>query len=126
MLGDSIAGIISDAGIVGVHVQECVEVLQGDAYGRLMRLSWQEGAHAVFSVDLKVEAYDRSGLLFDITALFVKEAINVIGLHSVTDQVAQRVDIDMTIEVESLKTLIKVLEMMQKIPNVVSARRFTS
>jgi len=59
-------------------------------------------------------------------ALFVKEAINVIRLHSVTDQVAQRVDIDMTIEVESLKTLIKVLEMMQKIPNVVSARRFTS
>jgi GTP pyrophosphokinase len=126
VLGDSIAGIISDTGIVGVHVQECVEVLQGDAYGRLMRLSWQEGAQAVFSVDLKVEAYDRSGLLFDITALFVKEAINVIRLHSVTDQVAQRVDIDMTIEVESLKTLIKVLEMMQKIPNVVSARRFTS
>lgn len=126
VLGDSIAGIISDTGIVGVHVQECVEVLQGDAYGRLIRLSWQEGAQAVFSVDLKVEAYDRSGLLFDITALFVKEAINVIRLHSVTDQVAQRVDIDMTIEVESLKTLIKVLEMMQKIPNVVSARRFTS
>lgn len=123
VLGDSIVGIIDDAGIVSVHMQDCVEVLRGDAYGRLMRLSWQADARAIFLVDLEVEAYDRSGLLFDITALFVKESINVMMMHSVTNKPAQRVDLTMTIEVASLKILIKVLEMMQKIPNVVSARR---
>jgi GTP pyrophosphokinase len=123
VLGDSIVGIISDAGLVHVHVQACVEVLQGDPYGRLMRLSWQDDIQAVFSVELEVEAYERSGLLFDITGLFVTEAINVTMMHSVTDREAQRVQLSMTVEVASLKTLIKVLEMMQKIPNVVSARR---
>ena len=44
-------------------------------------------------------------------------------MHSVTDREAQRVQLSMTVEVGSLKILIKVLEMMQKIPNVVSARR---
>jgi GTP pyrophosphokinase len=123
VLGDSIVGIISDAGLVHVHVQACVEVLQGDPYGRLIRLSWQDDVQAVFSVELEVEAYERSGLLFDITGLFVTEAINVTMMHSVTDREAQRVQLSMTVEVASLKTLIKVLEMMQKIPNVVSARR---
>ena len=116
-------GIIDDDGVVGVHTQDCVEVMQGDAYGRLMRLSWRDDAQAVFLVDLEVQAYDRSGLLFDITALFVNESINVMMMHSVTNKPAQRVDLTMTIEVGSLRVLIKVLEMMQKIPNVVSARR---
>ena len=123
IVGDSIVGIIDDDGVVGVHTQDCVEVMQGDAYGRLMRLSWRDDAQAVFLVDLEVQAYDRSGLLFDITALFVNESINVMMMHSVTNKPAQRVDLTMTIEVGSLRVLIKVLEMMQKIPNVVSARR---
>ena len=123
IVDDSIVGIIDDDGVVGVHTQDCVEVMQGDAYGRLMRLSWRDDAQAVFLVDLEVQAYDRSGLLFDITALFVNESINVMMMHSVTNKPAQRVDLTMTIEVGSLRVLIKVLEMMQKIPNVVSARR---
>jgi len=49
--------------------------------------------------------------------------INIIVMNSVTDKASHTVIIKMTIEVASLKRLIRALELMQQLPNVVSARR---
>ena len=123
VLGDPIAGIIDDQDIVNVHLHECIQVLNADVYGRLMRLNWREDVQASFPVTIDVEAYDRSGLLFDITSIFLDELINIIVMNSVTDKASHTVIIKMTIEVASLKRLIRALELMQQLPNVVSARR---
>jgi GTP pyrophosphokinase len=88
-----------------------------------MRLNWREDVQASFPVTVDVEAYDRSGLLFDITSIFLDELINIIVMNSVTDKASHTVIIKMTIEVASLKRLIRALELMQQLPNVVSARR---
>jgi len=123
VLGDPIAGIIDDQDIVNVHLHDCIQVLNADVYGRLMRLNWREDVQASFPVTVDVEAYDRSGLLFDITSIFLDELINIIVMNSVTDKASHTVIIKMTIEVASLKRLIRALELMQQLPNVVSARR---
>ena len=123
VLGDPIAGIIDDQDIVNVHLHDCIQVLNADVYGRLMRLNWREDVQASFPVTIDVEAYDRSGLLFDITSIFLDELINIIVMNSVTDKASHTVIIKMTIEVASLKRLIRALELMQQLPNVVSARR---
>ena len=121
--GDPIAGIIDDQDIVNVHLHDCIQVLNADVYGRLMRLNWREDVQAAFPVTVDVEAYDRPGLLFDITSIFLDELINIIVMNSVTDKASHTVIIKMTIEVASLKRLIRALELMQQLPNVVSARR---
>lgn len=123
VLGDPIAGIIDDQDIVNVHLHDCIQVLNADVYGRLMRLNWREDVQTSFPVTVDVEAYDRSGLLFDITSIFLDELINIIVMNSVTDKASHTVIIKMTIEVASLKRLIRALELMQQLPNVVSARR---
>jgi GTP pyrophosphokinase len=123
VLGDAIAGIIDDHDIVNVHLHDCIQVLNADVYGRLMRLSWREDVQAAFPVTVDVEAYDRPGLLFDITRIFLDELINVTMMNSITEKVSHTVNIKMTIEVASLKRLIRALELMQQLPNVVSARR---
>jgi len=123
VLGDPIAGIIDDQDTVNVHLHDCIQVLNADVYGRLMRLNWREDVQASFPVTVDVEAYDRSGLLFDITSIFLDELINIIVMNSVTDKASHTVIIKMTIEVASLKRLIRALELMQQLPNVVSARR---
>ena len=123
VLGDPIAGIIDDQDIVNVHLHDCIQVLNADVYGRLMRLNWREDVQASFPVTVDVEAYDRSGLLFDITSIFLDELINIIVMNLVTDKASHTVIIKMTIEVASLKRLIRALELMQQLPNVVSARR---
>jgi len=123
VLGDPIAGIIDDQDIVNVHLHDCIQVLNADVYGRLMRLNWREDVQTSFPVTVDVEAYDRSGLLFDITSIFLDELINIIVMNLVTDKSSHTVIIKMTIEVASLKRLIRALELMQQLPNVVSARR---
>ncbi|MEC7370889.1 MAG: bifunctional (p)ppGpp synthetase/guanosine-3',5'-bis(diphosphate) 3'-pyrophosphohydrolase [Pseudomonadota bacterium] len=123
VLGDPIAGIIDDQDTVNVHLHDCIQVLNADVYGRLMRLNWREDVQASFPVTVDVEAYDRSGLLFDITSIFLDELINIIVMNLVTDKASHTVIIKMTIEVASLKRLIRALELMQQLPNVVSARR---
>jgi len=123
VLGDPIAGIIDDQDIVNVHLHDCIQVLNADVYGRLMRLNWREDVQTSFPVTVDVEAYDRSGLLFDITSIFLDELINIIVMNLVTDKASHTVMIKMTIEVASLKRLIRALELMQQLPNVVSARR---
>jgi GTP pyrophosphokinase len=125
VLGDPIAGIMDDEGVVNVHLHDCIQVLNADVYGRLMRLSWREDVDAAFPVTIDVDSYDRPGLLFDITGIFFDELINVIMMNSVTDKVRHTVNIKMTIEVVSLERLIRALELIQQLPNVISARRST-
>ncbi len=124
--GDAIAGILEDDGVVTVHMQDCVQVLNADVYGRLMRLSWQDDIQESFNVNLEVLGYDRPGILFEIAGLFVTEQINISMLHSESSKESGRVEIQMSIEVGSIKPLIRVLELIQQIPNVASVRRLAA
>ena len=124
--GDAIAGILEDDGVVTVHMQDCVQVLNADVYGRLMRLSWQDDIQESFNVNLEVLGYDRPGILFEIAGLFVTEQINISMLHSESFKETGRVEIQMSIEVGSIKPLIRVLELIQQIPNVASVRRLAA
>lgn len=121
--GDSIVGVIDDEGQVLIHRQECLQALRADIYGRLMRLDWKEGAERRFPVDIDVTAYDRPGLLYDISGIFMQDRINVITLNTVTDKHTNRVSLKMVIEVNSLNSLLKTLEKIEELSNVVSARR---
>ncbi|MDG1206513.1 MAG: bifunctional (p)ppGpp synthetase/guanosine-3',5'-bis(diphosphate) 3'-pyrophosphohydrolase, partial [Pseudomonadales bacterium] len=123
VLGDSILGVIDDANIVHVHRQDCIQALRADSYGRLLRLDWQDNAETTFPVTVAVDAYDRSGLLHDITGVFLDEKTNVIEMTSRSDKKNNRVNINMIMEVTSLNELLRTLEKIEQIPNVISARR---
>ena len=58
-----------------------------------------------------------------VPSVVLMALINIIVMNSVTDKASHTVIIKMTIEVASLKRLIRALELMQQLPNVVSARR---
>lgn len=123
--GDSIVGLIDDASLIHVHAQGCIEALQGDSYGRLVRLDWNTAMKRVFPVKVNVEAYDRSGLLHEITGVFVEQQSNVIEMNSLTDKHNNRVSLSMVMEVTSLNELVRTLEKIEQLANVISARRAT-
>jgi GTP pyrophosphokinase len=70
-----------------------------------------------------VRAYDRRGLLRDISSLLDKEEANVIRLDTVTDQQTRLVEMQITLEVESFQLLSRLLEAINQIPNVYKASR---
>lgn len=124
--GDSIVGVVDDHGIVMIHQQHCLQALRADIYGRLMRLDWKEDTARSFPVYIEVTAYDRRGLLYDITGIFMHESMNVISLTSHADKHSNHVSLKMVIEVASLNGLLRTLEKIELLPNVIKARRIVS
>jgi GTP pyrophosphokinase len=124
--GDSIVGVIDDDNLVHVHLQDCLQALKADVYGRIMRLEWKEEVNATFPVSIEVRAYDRSGLLYDITGIFMNETTNVVSIQTLAGESRNQVTLKMQIEVDKLTRLLRVLEKIEQLPNVMTARRSLS
>ncbi len=91
---------------------------------RVIEVEWglpQTAATAVYPVDVAIEAADRQGLLRDISEVFTKEKMNVIGVQ--TQSVKGTAWMTFTIEVSNSGRLAKVLAIVAELPGVRSARR---
>ena len=124
--GELIVGVVTEGDIVNVHREDCLQALHADVYGSLLRLEWRDSLEATFPVNVEVRAYDRFGLLHDITGILLRERTNVQSISTVTDKQNSRVCIKMVIEVAQLNRLLQTLERFEQLPNVLSARRTVS
>ncbi|MEK7206531.1 MAG: ACT domain-containing protein, partial [Pseudomonadota bacterium] len=112
---------------VTVHRQDCPNALRHhDEHGeRLIEVSWGMDSGGTYPVEVEVTAYDRPGLLRDITGLLANEKINVLGASTVTDK-QQLARMTFTIEIANIETLSRVLSLIDQIPNVLAVRRRTN
>ena len=72
---------------------------------------------------MEIHAYDRFGLLHDITGILMRERTNVQSISTATDTKDYRVSLKMVLEVAQLNSLLQTLERIERLPNVLSARR---
>jgi GTP pyrophosphokinase len=79
------------------------------------------GGGSVYPVDVSVEAADRQGLLRDISEVFAKEKMNVIGVQ--TQSVKHTAWMTFTVEVVDSARLGRVLGLVGEVSGVRSARR---
>ncbi len=124
--GDLIVGVADDNELVHVHRQDCLQALRADVYGRLMRLEWTDAVEVTFPVNIEIAAYDRFGLLHDVTGILMREQTNVLSVMTQTNKQNNRVSLKMVIEVSQLNKLLQTLEKIEQLPNVMSARRTIS
>ncbi len=89
----------------------------------MLEIGWGRSDSAAYPVDLSIFAFDRSGLIRDITAVLADDNANVIDLKSHTDKSSQQVMMDLSVEVADLPTLSTIIARLEQIPNVVSVRR---
>ncbi len=122
--GDPIIGYITVGKGVTIHRQDCPNVLAlpEERRGRLVEVRWGD-APSRFRVGLHVEAFDREGLLRDVTQVFSNAHVNVLGARTRTDPRDQSVHMDLDIEVADTEQLSHVLDRINQIPNVLEARR---
>jgi GTP pyrophosphokinase len=123
---DAISGFVTRGKGVSIHRQDCSNFRELVArHGeRVIEVRWGEnkGADAsVYPVDVAVEAFDRQGLLRDISEVFAKEKMNVIGVQ--TQSVKGTAWMTFTVEVGDADRLSKVLGMVRGVKGVRAARR---
>ncbi|MBB6092227.1 GTP pyrophosphokinase [Povalibacter uvarum] len=122
---ESIMGYITLGRGVSIHRQDCVSLkrLQQEHPERLIAVEWGSGSDRSFPVEINVRAFDRRGLVRDITGVLADSKINIQGMNTVTDEADGIADINLRITVQDLEELSRVLGRVQGLPNILSARR---
>ncbi|MCC7200864.1 MAG: bifunctional (p)ppGpp synthetase/guanosine-3',5'-bis(diphosphate) 3'-pyrophosphohydrolase, partial [Gammaproteobacteria bacterium] len=90
---------------------------------RVLRVDWGKAGEQRFLVEVSVVAWDRRGLLRDITAVLADEKISIESMNTTTNRAENVADITIRAEIHSLEELSRLLTRIQGLPNVVTARR---
>ncbi|WP_179106799.1 bifunctional (p)ppGpp synthetase/guanosine-3',5'-bis(diphosphate) 3'-pyrophosphohydrolase [Variovorax sp. KK3] len=123
---DAIRGFVTRGHGVSIHRADCssFRVMATRDGERVIDVEWGEpraGDASVYAVDVAVEATDRQGLLRDISDVFAREKMNVIGVQ--TQSVKGTAWMTFTIEIGDAARLAQVLAVAAAVPGVRSARR---
>jgi GTP pyrophosphokinase len=118
--GDEIIGYITRGRGATIHRTDCPNVLRVRDRERLAKVSWGE-RRTTYPVAVKVRAYDRDGLMRDVSTVISEEGINMRQVQvDVSNNLAE---FDMILEVEDISELSKVLTRIENLPNVMESRR---
>ena len=122
---EPIVGYITQGRGVSIHRQDCGNFLGLNRRHpeRVLEIGWGQSDDKAYPVDLSLLAFDRSGLIRDITSVLADDHANVIDLSSHTDKASQQVMMDLSVEVADLPTLSTIIARLEQLPNVVSVRR---
>ena len=120
---DPIVGYVTRDRGVTIHRKDCAAMLRmpENRSDRVLSAQWGGKKDANFSVDIEVMAYDRQGLLRDISELFAREKINVTRVNTLSKQ--NQANMQFSIEIADLEQLSRLLALLHQVSNVVSARR---
>ncbi|HZN46197.1 MAG TPA: bifunctional (p)ppGpp synthetase/guanosine-3',5'-bis(diphosphate) 3'-pyrophosphohydrolase [Ramlibacter sp.] len=123
---DAISGFVTRGKGVSIHRRDCASFREIAARTpeRVIEVEWgrpKSGGEALYPVDIAIEAADRQGLLRDISEVFAKEKMNVIGVQ--TQSVKGVAWMTLTVEIADSHKLGKVLAVVRDVGGVHSARR---
>ena len=122
--GDSIIGYITKGRGITIHRADCNNVLR-QGRERLIDVSWNKEQETTYPVDVVVFAYDRQGLLRDITSVLTDEKINVLSMNTMTDIKDHQAKMKLTLEVSSIEQLSRLLSKLSQLSNVLDVKRST-
>ena len=122
---EPIVGYITLGRGVSIHRQDCGNFLSlhENHQERVLAVSWGQADATTYPVDLLLRAYDRSGLIRDISLVLSDDKINVTNLQSRTDKKSMQTIMDISVDIHDLPALSELISRLEQVPNVVSVRR---
>lgn len=122
---EPIVGYITVGRGVSIHSQSCANLarLALKAPARVLAVDWGKMGSSEFPVDIEVQAFDRRGLVRDVSAALADEKISIQGMTTVTDKHDNVAHMRIGISISGLAQLSKVLARIAQLPNIISARR---
>jgi GTP pyrophosphokinase len=124
---DPIVGYITRGRGVTIHRRDCANVfrLKDEDRNRLIDVEWGSLPDQVFPVDIQLQAYDRPGLLRDISELLANDRVNVMGINTYTDKTDMIARMELHIEVTDIGQLSRILSRIGQLPNIIEVKRKT-
>lgn len=120
-----IAGYVTLGRGVTIHRGDCPSLARMRAVKqeRVLKVEWTSNAGASLVVEISVNAFDRRGLVRDVTDVLALEKLSIETMTTTTDRVVGSAHVLVTVAVTDLEQLARVLRRLGSVPNVTHARR---
>ena len=123
--GDAITGYVTRGRGITVHRQDCTNVVNLPDPERLIPVGWGDRGSDTFPVSVRVDAWDRVGLLKDVSTLLADERVNILSVLTNTHD-DRTVTLLATVEVEGIGQLSRILHKLESVRDVYEVRRDTA
>jgi guanosine-3',5'-bis(diphosphate) 3'-pyrophosphohydrolase len=121
--GDEIVGYITRSRGVSVHRRECANVARWNELEpeRLVEVAWGQETRS-FPVSVRIEAWDRVGLLRDLTSVVAEERVNINGAHT-EEHEDQAISVFLTLETSGIEQLTRLMARLEQVKGVLNVGR---
>ncbi len=123
--GDRVLGYITRGHGVTLHKDDCPNArrLMAEDPDRMIDVNWREDPKRVYPVMIRVLAYDRPGLMRDVSDVVASLDVNISAASVQTNRKNNVAMITATLEISSVRQLATILNKLSRLPNVVEVRR---
>ena len=118
--GDEIIGYITRGRGATIHRKDCPNIFRMKDKERMINVSWGE-AQKTFPVTVQIKAYDRQGLMKDISTILSNEGANLRDINLKINN--NQVTINLVLEINDISQLSRILNLTETLPNVMEAYR---
>ncbi len=123
--GDQVLGFVTRGTGITIHRRQCPNILyqQNTASERVVEVNWGQVDERTYPMTVLINAFDRKGLLRDISTVMADEKINVLEMNTRTERQNQTVYMEALLEVASIEAMSKLLAKLDQLPNILSVKR---
>jgi guanosine-3',5'-bis(diphosphate) 3'-pyrophosphohydrolase len=119
--GDEIIGYITRSRGVTIHRRDCHNVIHEDEKERLIPVEWGK-SDLLYPVNIQVQAWDRVGLVRDVTTLVAEEKVNIASVN-LADSDGHTITLYLTLETKGLAQLSQLLKKIDNVKGVINVAR---
>jgi GTP pyrophosphokinase len=121
--GDPIIGFTTRGRGITIHRQDCPNAMSIGETERLIQVSWGGQTEQTYGVPVRIQAYDRDGLLRDVSTIVADEKVSMSRV-SIPDVKRNMANIMLTLQVADLVQLARILSRIEQLPSVLDVRRW--
>ena len=122
---DTIVGFITRSKGVTIHRGDCSNILnlRESEIERLVDVEWGDDEASRYHVEIQVRAFDRHGLLRDVSTALSTLSVDVVSVNTLSDQTQQTADMKIGMHVSNTGELAAVMDKIRQLRNVQGVER---
>jgi GTP pyrophosphokinase len=119
--GDDIVGYVTRSRGITIHRRDCFNIINEDEKERLIEVEWGQ-TEAQYPVTIQVDAWDRVGLVRDISTIIAEDKVNILSMN-VTEHGDRTTTVLLTVETKGLAHLSRILSRLGGVRGVLNIAR---
>jgi len=120
--GEPIVGYVTRGRGISIHRADCSNIINKNEPERMIHVEWGIGT-PTYPVPIIIKAWNRAGLLRDITSLVAADNINISGSNTQSNTKSPFVVITITLDVKDAEQLTRMMDKIERVQNVISVER---